>query len=276
MRWVTEVTPLDHAYVQMGAGPESGRAEDGKAEDGGAGLIFYEQLARSELYLLLDGEAKGDTIVPRVFESDGASFVLGFDLEERLADCVGGEAPYAALSGKVLLGMLAQEGLGLGLNLDVAPSSVLLPAEAINWLSGVLDPKPGEVNLTIRDIGPPAQLPQDFLTALDRCFASAGALADTAYVAAVTYETGVRGHLVAFINALPGAEPTLSQAVSDVLQLSALEAASIDVGFFEEGEEMTERLSQVALRFDLPKAEVAVVPSDAGPGMDPDRPPRLR
>ena len=49
-----------------------------------------------------------------------------FDREERLADFAKGSAPYAAISGRILAGMLEGQGIGLGVNLEVAPSSILM------------------------------------------------------------------------------------------------------------------------------------------------------
>ena len=45
-----------------------------------------------------------------------------------------GAATNATLSGRRLAAMLASEGLGLGLNLDDAPSAQLLEPGAMTWL----------------------------------------------------------------------------------------------------------------------------------------------
>ena len=110
-------TPLDRAHHAMDANPLDERAR----------LQFYERLADAELYLLLSEEASGDTIKPEVFELQDASFVLVFDTEERLAAFVGKPAPFAAMSGRMIAQMLAPNGLGLGVNLEVASSSILIP-----------------------------------------------------------------------------------------------------------------------------------------------------
>jgi hypothetical protein len=93
---------------------------------------------------------------------------------------------------------------------------------------------------------------------------------------AATYAGGRRGHLMAFVDALPGAEPSLARAVGDALTFSGIEAGSLDVGFFRASDPVAARLARVGLRFDLPEAPKAEQVAGRAPGMDPDAPPRLR
>ncbi len=263
---MTETTRLDAAHAAMEAVPE----------DVAARLRFYERLAASELFLLLEEEAAGATVSPRSFAVEGQNYVLVFDREERLARFAGREAPYAALSGRGVAEMLAAEGLGMGLNLDVAPSAMLLPSPAVAWLAGVLEPEPAEAQARLRELHPPRGLPEGLLTALDARLASAAGLASSAYLAGVTYESGERGHILGVVDAMPGAEAALARAVSDLLQLSGIEAAALDVAFFAGEDPISARLARVGLRFDLPQPETLPNSAGAAPGMDPDTPPRLR
>ncbi|MFZ8959237.1 MAG: SseB family protein, partial [Paracoccaceae bacterium] len=112
-------TPLDHAYAQMQADPDAQTPR----------MRFYDRLLGAELFVLLECPmaAGQDRIEPQILTSEGASFVLAFDREERLSQFVDGvEAPYAALTGRALAKMLAPQDIGLGLNLRVAPSETLL------------------------------------------------------------------------------------------------------------------------------------------------------
>lgn len=263
---MTEATRLDAAHAAMEAAPE----------DEGARLDFYGQLAATELFLLLEREAEGESVNPRTFEVEGQSFVLVFDAEDRLARFAGGEAPYAALSGRTVAGMLAPAGLGLGLNLDVAPSAMILPAEAVAWLAGTLEQGPREVETKVSAFTAPGGLPERLITALDARLASAAGLASSAYLVGVEYENGAEGHMLGVIDPVPGAEGALARAVSDLLQFSGLEAAALDVAFFGAEEPAAARLARVGLRFDLPQAEAADSTPGAAPGMDPGKPPRLK
>lgn len=260
---MTEPTHLDRAHAAMDAGDEAAR------------LRFYETLAASELFLLLETEAQDDQVVPQAFAVDGRNFVLAFDTEDRLAGFAGREAAYVGLSGRALAEMLAEADLGLGLNLEQGPSAMLLPPEAMSWLNDTLADAPEEVETKVTEFQPPKGLPETLLHALDARLATAGGMADLAYLVGVIYENGARGHLLGIIDAVPGAEPALARAVSDVLRFSGLEAAMLDVGFFPASDPASARMALVGLRFDLPKPDQITTPG-ANPGLDPARPPKLR
>jgi hypothetical protein len=260
------MTPLDQAHAAMDAAPD----------DETARLQFYDRLAASELIVLLDEEPQGDRIRPALFPVEDQTFALVFDREERLTAFAEGAAPYAALSGRALARMLAGQGVGLGVNLGVAPSSILIEAASVDWLSATLAKAPEEVEEHPDTLTAPTGLPESLLTALDARLASAEGLAKMAYLVAATYAGGRRGHLVAFIDALPGAEPSLARAVGDALTFSGVEAGSLDVGFFPAADPVAARLARVGLRFDLPDAPSAETAPGHAPGMDPDAPPKLR
>ncbi|MEM7074891.1 MAG: SseB family protein [Pseudomonadota bacterium] len=257
-------THLDRAHAAM----EASEADEPR-------LRFYEALAAVELFLLLDGSADGDTIVPQAFEVEGQAFVLAFDTEARLARFAGSAADYVALSGRALAEMLTEQSLGLGLNLEVASSALLLPPEGLAWLAQALADDPLELEAQAREFHPPAGLPESLLTALDARLAAAEGLAGQAYLVGVTYQSGARGHMLGFVDAAPGAEDALARAVSDVLRFSDLEAAVLDVGFFRAQDQAAARMSVVGLRFDLPTAKKRTAARTA-PGLDPDTPPKLR
>jgi len=164
------------------------------------------------------------TISPDVFDLGETKVVLVFDREERLAQFTGKPAPYAALSGRVIAQMLQDQGIGMGVNLDVAPSQFLVPPEAISWLVQTLGNAPQEMQARAEELYAPKGIPEDLLTALDAKLAMAGGLARNAYLASVQYQEGGQGHLIGFVGTLEGAEPALAQAVSEALTFSGLDA----------------------------------------------------
>ncbi|MBO6603022.1 MAG: SseB family protein [Roseicyclus sp.] len=259
------MTSLDQAHAAMEAAPG----------DDAARLRFYDRLASAELFLLLESEADGDRVTPRIFPVEGQSFALVFDREERLTEFVGQIAPYAALSGRTLAGMLAGQEIGLGVNLGVAPSSILIDAAAVNWLAQTLENAPDEVEGRPDELFPPKGLPEAVITALDAKLAGSAGMAKLAYLAGVTYEGGRRAHLLGFVDADPAAERALAQAVAEALTFSGIEAGSLDAAFFKASDPICASLARVGLRFDLPDPVVEKAPGTA-PGMDPDTPPRLR
>lgn len=261
-------TDLDTAHAAMDAAPE----------DDAALLSFYACLADTELFVMLAGEPDGDAITPALFDLAEGRFVLAFDRDERLAAFAEGPVPYAALPGRVIARTLAEEGVGLGLNLGVAPSAYLMPAEALAWLAETLDHAPGRAEARPLAYGAPSGLPDRLLQALDGKLARLAGLAARAHLVAVSYEGGARGHLLAFEGARAGAEAALAKAVSEALVFSGIEAGAIDVTFLAAGDPALAALTRAALSFDLPEPmrETAQVLAPQAPGMDPTRPPKLR
>ncbi len=262
---MTEQTPLDQAHAAMEAAPD----------DDAARMRFYERLADNELFLLLEKEVEGDQVTPRIFEPESGPCVLVFDREERLADFVGGEAPYAGLSGRGLVSMLKGQGIGLGVNLGVAPSSILIPAEAVDWLESSLSGAPETAEDIPVELRRPAGLPEALLTALDGKFASMAGVVKLAYLAGVTYEGGRKGHLLAFVDALEPAQPALAQAVNEALVFSGIEAGVLDVVFVAASDPIAAKLAANGLKLEMPEPPKNDHAPEA-PGMDPEKPPRLR
>ncbi len=134
---MTDATEIDLAHGAMTA----------NEEDDVARLRFYERLAETELFMLLEDEAEGDQITPALFEVEDQSFVLIFDREARMSEFYGKEiAPYAALSGRGMAQMLQGQRIGMALNMGVAPSAMLIPAEAVDWLAQTLGSDAEEVD----------------------------------------------------------------------------------------------------------------------------------
>jgi hypothetical protein len=258
------VTLLDAAHAAVSADPENEALR----------LRFFERLADGELVVLLEREAVGDSLEPKVFELEEGPVVLVFDREDRLAAFTGGIAPYAALPGRVIAGLLKGQGIGLGVNLGVASSSMLLPAEAMDWLAEALEGGPEAVEAVPEEFLAPS-VPEAVLTGLDAKLARAGGLAAAAVLAGVRYRDGRRGHVLAFLDAAPGAEPALARAIREALVFSGIEAGELDVVFLRAGDAAAEAILRVGLRFDLPAPEMSG-PAPAAPGMDPSRPPKLR
>lgn len=261
------MTPLDAAYEAMIAAPDG---------DDAPRLRFYERLADGEMVLLLEAEAQGETLAPRVFDLEDGPVVLIFDSEERLGAFTGVPAPYAALPGRVVAQLLAGKGIGLGINLGVAPSSMLLPAFAVDWLAETLEHGPEEAEALPERFDAPTGLPEALIAGLDAKIAKAGGLAAHALLAAVTYRGGRRGHMLAFVDAVPGAQAALARAAAEALTFSGVEAGEMDVAFLGAGDAAAQAMARVALRFDLPVPVAAEPAAPQAPGMNPDKPPVLR
>ena len=252
-------TPLDAAHAAMIAARESDESR----------LRFFQRLADSELFLALNEESTQPDS-PRLFETSNGPLVLAFDTEARLAEFAGGPAQYAALSGRSIAEMLTGQGVGLALNPDVAPSSMFIPAEALDWLHEMLANTPMTHDVRPIEVRRPSA-PLELIEGLDAKLAAAAGLASHAWLADVTYPGGAENMFLAIVDAAPGSEVALSRAVSEALVFSGLGTGVLDVAFFDADDPITRRLAQVGLRVDLPAPDVP-----KAPGTDKDNPPRLR
>ena len=262
-------TPLDRALAAMGPGDN----------DVAARLAFYERLCDAELFVLLEKEPEGDDIEPRLFEIEAGNFVLVFDLEQRLSAFAEGAAPYAALAGRALVQMLATQELGLALNIAVAGSQYLVPAQMVQWLADMLAQEPVEEAGSAVAFHRPGKMPEPLLEALSAKLALARGMADYACLVRASYADGQRRNLMAIIGARPGAERPLTRAMAETIAFSGLETGAIDVAFFGRDDPICAKLLRVGLRFDLPKTDTKHgdrAKPPAAPGSDPDKPPRLR
>lgn len=262
---MTDQTPLDLAHVAMESAPDDVEKR----------LKYFERLADCELFLLLTEEASGDRLSPELFELADASFVLAFDREERLSEFVGKPAPYAAISGRVVAGMLAGQGVGIALNPEVALSSNIIDPEAVAWLAETVSAAPEEMQARVDELLPP-NVPKILVTNLAEKLATATGLADTAYLVAVQYENGTKSHMLGVVNALSEAEGAIAKAVNEALTFSGLEAAALDVTFVAAHDPIAASLAKVGMRFDLPQPEPTQEYAPKAPGRDPDSPPKLR
>ena len=274
-------SPLDLAQTARRAAPD----------DAGAEGAFYRLLADATLFLLLEAEAEGEVLTPRVFELADGPVLLAFDSEERLASLGDTPLAYAALPGRVIAAQMAGQGLALGLNLGTgAASEMLLPGAALDWMLERLAAGPQEVAAVPERFFAPG-VPETLARALrDNLAAQPGlaqpglaqpglaqpGLVQAALLAGVRYQGGRRGHLLAVIGAAAQAEAALARAVAEALAFSGLDAGEIDVLFLAADAPLLAALAPQALHLDLTPVAVSPVLPPQPPGMDRNRPPKLR
>ena len=251
---------LDRAHAAMLVG--------GDAE----GMAFYRALADAELFVVLEEEAVGAVMTPRVFDLAEGPVLLAFDSEERLAGFSDQVLPYAALPGRIVAGQMVGHGLLLGLNLGSgAASEVILPPEALDWLMAMLDQAaPEALEMQVERFVLPA-VPAQVLDTL----AAGLAGVDRAYVVGAQYGNGRRGQMLVLVGVDPAAEGKVLRAVTEALAFSGLDASALDTVFLAEADAALSRLAGVALVLHGDAAEEAPV-VQVGPGLDPLRPPTLK
>lgn len=260
---IADPSVLDAAHAAMEASPD----------DDALRLAYYARLADSLLWLWLEREAAGGDVAPQVFPTGDGPVVLAFDSEERMAAATGDAVPYAALPGRVIARALAGQGVALGINLGTGAAEMLLPPAALDWLTGTLDLAPEAVEARPAAFAPP-DLPAGLVSALLRGLSGPQAPA-AALLAAVRYDDGRAGHLLALVEAPESARPALAQAVAEAVALA--QGGAVDVLFVDRQARVLRAMEGAAQRLDLtppPVAPPAAPP--AAPGMQPGKPPRLR
>lgn len=198
-----------------------------------------------------------------------------------MAEFLGEPAPYAALPGRVIAQNMVGENVGLGINLGVAESAMLLPPEALDWLAETLTHAPQA------DQGRPVsfEAPQLspailglLLPAFEAKFDQLVGLASHALLGGVTYEDGRHGHVLALLGTPEEARPGIAKAMGEALTFSGLDAGELDVTFLEADTPAARVLLEKALVLHLPEPVEEEVQElrPSAPGMDPSKPPILR
>ena len=261
---MVEGTPLDRAHDAM----------QSDEDDAVARMQFYDRLSAAELFLLLEEQAGTQTAKPKLLTIEGTKFALAFDREERLAEFAG-EAACLVLSGRALTKMLASEGLGLGLNLEVAPSALLLPPDAVGWLAETANVEPVEVRALPHEIAPPAGVAGKVIEAIAGKLSLAVGLARSAWLVEARHDDGRAVPLLAVIGAPERAHGALARAVHEALAFAGADGQTLDIAFFDAGAPICQQIERVGLGFDLTPEPAASAPGSR-PGMDREHPPRLK
>lgn len=251
------MTALDEAHAWM-------MEDEG---DEGRRLAFFGALRAAEIFVLLEAEPVEDKAELLVMETSDGPVALAFDTEARLADFIEAPTPYLGLSGRRLAGMLAGNGVALGLNLGVAPSSILLEAASVDWLAESAPDAPDLVEAAPESLGPPpGQVPEPVLRAVDAALARLAGIAEAGWLAEARYAGGAAGVVLALSGVAEAERGAVAEAIAEALHFSGVEAAALDV-MFPQGAVLAV-LEEVGLRFDIP--ELPPVFKERG-----DAPPRL-
>lgn len=259
---MTDQTPLDIAHL-------AAEADEARRP------AFWSRLLETELFVALEEEPEGETIRPVILPTEDGPLALAFDRELRLADFMEGPSAFAALSGRRLVKMLAEQGVSLGLNLGGHGSETILPPAALAWAVEQLSDLTVVREAAMREMTVPRGVPDALLEAIAQKLPTLEGLAREAWLVGVSYRDGTRGHLMGLVDALPPAQGAIADALAEALRLSGLDAGALDIAFFDEGAKALPTLRAKGLGFEIPQRQVEireVVP----PGSDPSKPPILR
>ncbi len=248
---------LDAAHAAMEADPG----------DEAARRRWFGRLLDTELAVVLETEAQGSAVTPRIFALEAGPVVLAYDGEDRLAAAFAqalpqAALPYAALPGRVLVAALAGQGAGLGVNLGAA-APFLMDAAAVDWLAAALAAAP-ELDAARADFGPPPPLPPDFLEDLALRLAPLAGPGVAVWLAAVG-----AGPVVVVAGLAPAAGAQVARTVAEAAAFGGL-GAGVAVAVLSPGAAVPGAVLRHGLALGLPPTAVPPDPPRA-PG-----PPRLR
>ena len=267
-------TNLDRAHEQMQLRPD----------DDALRARFMSLLADCELFLPLKQEPKGDEIAPELLDLEGGTYLRAYDSEERLSQgCQNageGGVPYIALSGRILARMLAGSQVGLALNLNVAPSSMLLSNDMMRWVNEVLDHAPETAQGHIASLHAPRQFAGSFLDVLSAKLVFSASLAQAFWLCRVVYKSGEEADVLAILGAEARVEEALAKAVQEAVLLAGEGDTVLDVLFLTGDEPLVAALERLGERLIFERSEEAPnTPQNTfptPPSRDPDKPPILR
>lgn len=261
------MTVLDTAHEAMQADPENETAR----------LRFYERLISSQLFMALEEEPEGDDLKPLFIPLEEIPYALVFDTQARMGEFTKEVTAYAAMSGRKIVEMLRGSNIGLAFNMAVAPSAMLIPSEAVDWLAEMLGQGVEQHEARPIALHPPINMAEKLVAAVDAKLASMAGMAKTAYLAEMEYEGRPRAAVLAFVGAPEAAQSGMASAIAEAVSFTGDENAQLDVVFLHEGDEVIANFENVALRLDLPQIPMAEErPAPKAPGSDPDMPPKLR
>lgn len=261
------MTILDTAHAAM----------QQNTEDETARLKFYERLISSTLFMALEEEPEGDTLKPLFIPLEEITYALVFDTRARMVEFTKEPTAYAAMSGRKVVEMFAAQNIGIAFNMAVAPSAILIPAEAVNWLAGMIGHGVEQEQARPVALHPPVNMPEKLVAAIDAKLASMVGMANRAYLGEMEYDSRPRTPILAFVDAPENAQAEMAAAIGEAVSFTGDENAAVDVVFMHGDDEILSSFDNVALRLDLPqltKAKEPVAPK--APGSDPDSPPNLR
>ncbi|SIS62737.1 SseB family protein [Paracoccus saliphilus] len=191
---------------------------------------MLSRLADTELSVALTGEPEGDRIELRIFPLEGGPVALACDGEDRLAGFFGAPVAYAAMPGRVLAGLLRQEGAGLLVN-PGHPSEMLLDADMLDWLTGVLSAAPEAAEARLRLTAPAPATVEALAEPLAARLVDMRGLIGGAALAGVQGKGGPSAHLLLIAGSEAGQQPAIAKALAEALSFLPPQPGGVDISF---------------------------------------------
>lgn len=254
-------TALDLAFERARANPDETPA-------------FYDALFSATIFLPIEGaydeageESTEDasSIAPILYEIEDLPTLMIFDTEDRLARWAEEPLDYVGMTGRQLFSMFDSEQQ-VALNLGVAPSSVVIPQEVVEWLhERAQDPLQAEevAQGSSIDVTPPPELPSEALARITARIAGLRRDLDEAVIFSLAIddeqEAAHRRIVLGIVPSEAGAEGP--QAIASALAEAAQGAFSgerpVEIALLNAESELMEKAREVGLV--LPVAQIGML-----------------
>lgn len=245
-------------------------------EDQRTRMRFFNAFLDSELCFLLSEEAGEETISPIVANCKGIEHVLVFTCENKLVEYSKKVVPYAALSGRVIVDMLARANLGIAFNFAIPSSELVVTASEITWLHEIVAEVPYTHEARPTLFFPLGVEGEKLALILIGKLLYAAELAASFWLVGVEYDDQSQGVLLIILDARAGAETPLTKAAMEAVAFSGFENLPFDVSFLKGQEKLVATVKRQGQPLLFPELPAKTLSLPSIPGGDPSKPPLLR
>ncbi len=230
--------------------------------------VFLETLLR---VLLEESDAKDPDM--EVFAISDGKFVLAFDTDENFSAFVDRPRLCSRITGRDLLKALAGKNIGVIVNANAIEGAAFLTPEQVSWALEMSD-QSLEIHVSTNSSVARANPSDEVLDIIQRNFNELGGFVDAAYLCNIQDDQGNEALTLALVNCAAEAQLTALLTASDMSRFNPKTAVAI--ALVEAGSEIEQKLQQIGVRIEFKVKPQPVSLTATAPGMDPDRPPKLR
>ncbi len=230
-------------------------------------------IARSELFVATTTEVMGSDFDPMLVSFGEEPYIAVFDSAAKLSDFEGASGHFVSVSGRAIAQMLVGQNIGVVLNPKSHSWSHVLDVETLEWMAELDRFELIEDDLNELTIQPISQGATELVQALDEVLPAAMGLASCVFLVEVSAD-GSRHSAAIFCDAKSDAHSVLKQLIQEMVLYSGQIQSELSVGFVQSDSPQYSTFVRQGLRLDIPQPKRAA--TITAPGMDPQKPPKLR
>lgn len=242
-------------------------------EADGPRIKLFQYLADAELFLALKEPANDTSLEPVTLSEQGEDHAAVFSDEETLVDFSGDQAHFCVLPGRALAQMLASAGCGMALDPGQS-AGILFGKDVVAWMHRLFEQQPDLSDERLSDFGP-ARLSDAVLDKVASKLTGLAEISADLYVFSAPVDDGAIGDVIAIPDIPERVQASLSKAIMEAVLFATGGAQGCDVAFTQASSETFEKIRKVARHVQLQPEPQPIRVRSPGPGMDPDKPPKL-